>query len=72
MDAQGQSDPIMTELLEDLELVLVQILGAANAAPGDEAQVRSELDLALDGIEEREVLPRIQAVLPAGPRFVGT
>ncbi len=72
MEAQGQSDPVMTELLEDLELVLVQILGAANATPGDAAKVRSELNLALDGIEEFEVLPRIQAVLPAGPRFVGT
>lgn len=72
MDAPDQADPVMTELLEDLELVLVQILGAANAPPGDEAQVRSELNLALDGIEEHEVLPRIQAVLPAGSRFVGT
>lgn len=72
MDAQRDSDPAMAELLGDLELVLVQIVGAANADTGDSATVRSELNLALDGMEEREVLPRIQAVLPAGPRFVGT
>jgi len=72
MDAQGGADPAMAELLGDLELVLVQIVGAANADIGDSAKVRSELNLALDGMEEREVLPRIQAVVPAGPRFVGT
>ena len=44
----------------------------ANAAPGDRARIQSELNLALDGLEEREVLPRIQAVVPAGPGYVGT
>jgi hypothetical protein len=72
MDAQGNADPAMAQLLGDLELVLVQIVGAANADAGDPAKVRSELKLALDGMEERDVLPRIQAVVPAGPRFVGT
>ena len=72
MDAQGDADPAMSALLGDLELVLIQIVGAANANGGDQAKVRSELNLALDGMNEREVLPRIQAVVPAGPRFVGT
>lgn len=72
MDAQGVSDPVMEELLEDLELVLVQIVGVTGAANGDPDVVRSELNLALGGLEEREVLPRIQAVIPAGARFVGT
>ena len=72
MDAQRDSDPVMKELLEDLELVLVQIVGVANASEGDQERIRSELNLALEGLEEREVLPRIQAVIPAGPRFVGT
>ena len=72
MDAQGGGDPAMEELLEDLELVLVQIVGVANTSEGDQERVRSELNLALNGMEEREVLPRIQAVIPAGPRFVGT
>ena len=72
MDAQRGGDPAMKDLLEDLELVLVQMVGVANASEGDQERVRSELNLALNGMEEREILPRIQAVIPAGPRFVGT
>jgi hypothetical protein len=72
MDVQGDSDPVMKELLQDLELVLVQIVGVANATRENGDRVRSELNLALSGLEEREVLPRIQAVVPAGPRFAGT
>lgn len=72
LDAQGDADPALSALLGDLELVLIQIVGAANAAEDDPARVRWEMNLALEGMEEREVLPRIQAVVPAGPRFVGT
>jgi len=72
MDAQGESDPAMAQLLEDLELVLVQIVGVANADGNNQDRFQSELNLALDGIDEREILPRIQAVVPAGPRYVGT
>jgi hypothetical protein len=72
IDAQGDADPAMKRLLEDLELVLVQIVGVTNENENDPARVRSELNLALDGIEERNILPRIQAVIPASPRFVGT
>lgn len=72
MDAQTQPDPVMEDLLKDLELVLVQIVGVANAPPEDRARIQSELNLALDGMKEREVLPRIQAVIPAGPGYVGT
>ena len=72
MDAQPASDPVMEELLRDLELVLVQIVGVANTPPEDQSRIRSELNLALEGLEEREVLPRIQAVVPAGPGYLGT
>jgi len=72
MDAQNGADPVMRELLEDLELVLIQIVGVANTPAADAGKARSELNLALDGLEKREVLPRIQAVVPSGPRFVGT
>jgi len=72
IDAQGDSDPAMRRLLEDLELVLVQIVGVTNENENDPARVRSELNLALDGIEERDILPRIQAVIPTSPRFVGS
>lgn len=72
MDVQGDSDPVMKELLQDLELVLVQMVGVANATRENGDRARSELNLALSGLEEREVLQRIQAVVPAGPRFAGT
>ena len=63
---------ITEELLEDLELVLIQIVVVANTPEGDQARIQSELNLALEGLETREVLPRIQAVIPAGPGFYGT
>jgi hypothetical protein len=62
----------MAELLGDLELVLVQILGVANAPESDPARVRSELNLALSGLERSDVLPRIQAVIPARSGYHGT
>ena len=72
MDAEGGVDPVISELLEDLELVLVQIVGVAGGASGDQERVRSEMNLALQGLEESDVLPRIQAVVPAGPGRFGT
>lgn len=70
LDRTEGEDPTMRELLEDLELVLVQIVAVADG--GDEERVRSELALALDGIEQREVLPRIEAVLPTVTPLAGT
>ena len=61
----------MRALLEDLELVLVQVVGVTEHG-GDRARTRSEMNLALDGLKERDVLPRIQAVVPAGLGLSGT
>lgn len=72
MDAVPEDDPVMAGLLNDLELVLVQIVGVAGAGNVDPSLTRSEWDLAMEGLDETEILPRIQAVLPAGPGFVGT
>ncbi len=71
LDSPGSGDPAMRELLEDLELVLVQIVGVTEHG-GDQARTRSEMTLALQGLEENDVLPRIQAVVPAGPGLAGT
>jgi len=71
MDAQENPDPLLQDLLEDLELVLVQLVGAG-AIDGDPAKVQSEWNLALEGLEDTEVLSRIRAVLPTGARFMGT
>jgi len=72
MDVQNGTDPVLSELLEDLELVLIQIVGVANSSGGDQARALSELNLALKGLEESDVLPRIQAVIPAGIGRFGT
>jgi hypothetical protein len=72
MDSSEDQDPAMQELLEDLELVLVQIVGVSKVAGEDESRVREELTLALQGMEQREVLSRIQAVVPSGSGLAGT
>ncbi len=66
LDARGGADPAMGRLLEDLELVLVQIVGVAEAGSGDDGQRRTELDLAMNSLDAGEVLPRIRAALPSG------
>ncbi|HKJ01347.1 MAG TPA: hypothetical protein VJ997_02800 [Longimicrobiales bacterium] len=72
LDSTENDDPAMRALLEDLELVLVQIVGVADTRGADGAQAREELTLALKGIEENHVLSRIQAVSPAGSPLAGT
>ena len=47
-------------LLEDLELILVQVTTL------DGSRSPEELDLITDGLEQREVLPRLRTVIPAG------
>ena len=64
IDARAGSELTMDELLEDLELVLVQIVGLSESGAMDGARTRTELELALRGLEDRELLPRLQA---AGP-----
>lgn len=72
LDSSENQDPAMRELLEDLELVLMQIVGVS-AVPGeDDSRAREELSLALKGLEQREVLTRIQAVVPSGAGLAGT
>jgi hypothetical protein len=66
LDAQSGGDPAVDELLLDLELVLIQIVGVAETGSLDEALARTELELTLRTLEDGEVLPRIQAVLPNG------
>ena len=61
---QDGSDPAVNDLLLDLELLLIQIVGVSETGSTEDARARIELELALRSLEEGEVLPRIQAVLP--------
>ena len=67
-----EADPEMRSLLEDLELVLVQVVGAEDSQVSGDRDARTELSLALQGMNERAVLPRIQAAMPSGPGLSGT
>ena len=66
LDAQDDGSPAVNDLLLDLELLLVQIIGVAETGSADEARARTELELALRSLDQGEVLPRIQAVMPTG------
>ncbi len=64
LDSPRIQDPKVKSLLEDLELILVQI-----AQPGA-ADRPSERKLITDGLQERQVLPRLRSQIPAGqPHF---
>jgi len=56
LDAAPEGDPELRRLMEDLELVLAQVVSVEAGSPG----TASELNLALDGMDRREVLPRIR------------
>jgi hypothetical protein len=71
LDRTERSDPALRALLEDLELVLVQVVGASELGGADEARASAEMSLTLECIEQREVLPRIQAFVPAGTVLAG-
>jgi len=62
LDASEGGDPELRRIMEDLELVLAQIV----AVDQDGSRTRTELDLALEGLEDREVLSRIRTLAGAG------
>lgn len=65
LDSPAADDPRLRTLLEDLELVLAQI--AALPARSDTATTtRTEVDLARRAVEEKQLLPRMQTLAPAG------
>jgi hypothetical protein len=66
LDSRVVEDPRTRALLEDLELILVQI---ARLGPAGRDQ---ELDLITDGLEQRQVIPRLRTAGSAGlPRIAG-
>lgn len=61
LDSRVVEDARTRALLEDLELILVQI---AQLGPAGRDQ---ELDLITDGLEQRQVIPRLRTAGSAGP-----
>lgn len=71
LDLSEGMDPDVQELMVDLELILAELVGAAEAGEGGGSEMsRNELRLALEGVQDREVMTRIQAV--SGPTLSGT
>lgn len=66
LDASEGGDREMRRLMEDLELVLAQIVSVTE----DGSRTRTELDLALRGLEDRELMTRIRTL--SGPGLAGT
>ena len=58
LDSRAVEDPRLHLLLEDLELILVQIVQLGG--PEDFNHVT-------DGLEQRQVMPRLRIAIPAGP-----
>lgn len=61
LDAPGLTDPTLRRLLEDLELILVQVVRLQETGSPD------ELEFITDGLDEHQVMPRLQRAIPAGP-----
>ena len=58
-------DPKLRTLLEDLELVLAQIAALPTRSDQPTAP-NTEVDLARRAVEEKQLLPRMQTLAPAG------
>lgn len=59
LDSPAAEDPQLAALLQDLELVLAQITALGNGESGD----RELID---DAIRQRDVMPRLRTIVPAG------
>lgn len=59
------TDPAARELLADLELILAQIV-VLDPVGSDAARTRAEMELILEGVEERDLMTRLHAA-PDGP-----
>lgn len=72
MDSEGAVSPEMRRLLEDLELILVQVTLVAGDDLSPDRR-REELELLNEDLEDQNVMPRLQAVVPAlRPAYAGT
>jgi hypothetical protein len=70
IDSPASDNPLLRELLEDLELILIQVARLAPGLIDEEAQV-GELGLITEGLNDNDMLLRIRSVLPVGPVQIG-
>lgn len=69
LDSDAAADPGLRSLLEDLELILAQVAVLRDFSEGEALSAEDELELIAKGVEARDVLGRIDAVVPrrSGP-----
>ena len=63
MHSSAAQDPMILELIEDLEVVLMQVVRLSPELDGSRS---GELDLITEGLEDNDIMLRIWAILPAG------
>ncbi len=61
LGSPAAEDPVLGNLLEDLELVLIQIVQLSSERDG------GELDLVTEGLEHRGLLPRLRSAVSVRP-----
>lgn len=66
LDSPAADDPRLRTLLEDLELVLAQIAALPRRTETNTNATHTEVDLARRAVEEKQLLPRMQTLAPAG------
>ena len=61
MNSTAVQDPMILALVEDLEVILMQVVRLSPQLDGSQ---RGELDLIAEGLEDNDIMLRIQAILP--------
>lgn len=65
MDSPAVEDPVIRQLLDDLELILIQVAGLSSSEL-DVARDREELQMITEGLQDQDIMLRIRSAVPAG------
>lgn len=65
MDSRASEDPVIGQLLQDLEVILMQVVGLSSGGQ-DSARDREELDMITQGLDDQNMMLRIRSVIPSG------
>ena len=63
MNSSAVQDPMILELVEDLEVILMQVVRLSPQLDGSQG---GELDLITESLEDNDIMLRIRTILPAG------
>ncbi len=65
MDSPAAEDPVIRQLLGDLEIILIQVAGLSSTGQ-DLARDREELEMITEGLEDQDMMLRIRSAIPTG------